>query len=60
MEALAVVFIILLIGIFGWMLIDRRWIDDWLGIKEYKEEPEREQAVIRMWPKRKTFDQEKQ
>lgn len=53
MELLGIAFIIILIGILGWMLIDRKWVNDWMKpIPGYKP-PDAAQAYIRMWPKPK-------
>jgi hypothetical protein len=64
MEAVGVIFIILIIGILGAMLIDRSWVDEWM---KPKHDPmrmhthEEFRAYIRMWPKPKVvlYDQEK-
>lgn len=58
MEALGIGFVVILIGLLGWMLIDRSWIDEWMNPNnEVYSTSELPQAYIRMWAKPKLFDQ---
>lgn len=64
MAAVGIAFIVILIGVLFWMLIDRSWLDDWMSPNKhcYSDSDGLEQAYIRMWPKPKTefHDQEKE